>query len=511
MVASLSAGAIISLSLEPVSWVIGWLLSSGLIFLSLLILKAITKFSGNSKTMIWMVGIAFILRLGIGVGLMKALPTLGFPTDQQKAGYVFFDAYRRDTQAINLVNKSTLIIKTFTDKFVTDQYGGMLATSMLVYRYISGGVHRPFLILILSAFFGTLAIPFFVMSARRIFANSESNLAGWIFALFPQAVILGASQMREPFLICFIAISFWALSEWIEMRDKTHIWVFLGGVAGMLLFSPGVLLPFIIFSGGWMYFKRHQISISKWVWISAVVIILIGLIAFSFGVSQQEKLAGGSPFAILFTWFKGVVSWDAYTSAKASGRLEFIFASLPQVFQLPFIIVYGIFQPVLPAALLDTTVGIWRTISSTLAIGWYLVLPVLIYTVSMVIFSKKLENKSLIAWTSVFFWVWIILCSARAGGDQWDNPRYRVIFIFCMAILCVWGWQHAKTQNSRWLKRIYLVEAISILMFVQWYASRYYQLVFRFPFFVMLTIIIGLSAIIILSGWYFDHRKKIGP
>jgi len=274
----------------------------------------------------------------------------------------------------------------------------------------------------------------------------------------------------------------------------------------MLLFSPGVLLPFIIFSVGWMYFQRHQIAVSKWVLISAGLIILIGLAAFSFGVSQQEKLVGGSPFAVLFTWFKGVVSWDAYTSAKASGRLEFIFASLPQVFQLPFIIVYGIFQPVLPAALLDTTLGIWRTISSTLAAGWYLVLPLLIYSIAIVIFNKKLENKSLIAWTTVFFWVWIFLCSARAGGDQWDNPRYRVIFIFCMVLLCVWGWKHAKSLNFRWLKRIYLVESVAILFFVQWYASRYYQLIFRFPFFTMLAIIIGISTVIIITGFISDRN-----
>jgi len=210
---------------------------------------------------------------------------------------------------------------------------------------------------------------------------------------------------------------------------------------------------------------------------------------------------------VLFNWFKGVVSWDAYTAAKESGRLEYLFESMPQSLQLPFIILYGIFQPVLPAALLDTTLGIWRVISSTLAAGWYLMLPILIYTTAAAILTKKQENRQIILWTSIFYWIWIILCSARAGGDQWDNPRYRVIFIFCLAIMAAWGWQHAMEQKFRWLKRFYLVEAVAILFFVQWYASRYYQIIFRFPFFTMLAIILIISGIIIIGGWISDVRE----
>ena len=32
------------------------------------------------------------------------------------------------------------------------------------------------------------------------------------------------------------------------------------------------------------------------------------------------------------------------------------------------------------------------------------------------------------SWLAAFSWVWILVCAIRAGGDQWDNPRYRLIF-----------------------------------------------------------------------------------
>ena len=41
--------------------------------------------------------VAFFLRLGLGITLMKTLPVAGYDTEQQKAGYVFFDAYRRES------------------------------------------------------------------------------------------------------------------------------------------------------------------------------------------------------------------------------------------------------------------------------------------------------------------------------------------------------------------------------------------------------------------------------
>ena len=43
-----------------------------------------------------------------------------------------------------------------------------------------------------------------------------------------------------------------------------------------------------------------------------------------------------------------------------------------------FIAVYGIFQPVLPATIINPTVLIWKGLGFLRALGWYAILPLLI-------------------------------------------------------------------------------------------------------------------------------------
>ncbi len=50
----------------------------------------------------WMLVLAFILRLGLGVGLSQALPVFGYDEEVPNAGYIFYDAYHRDRQAWQL-------------------------------------------------------------------------------------------------------------------------------------------------------------------------------------------------------------------------------------------------------------------------------------------------------------------------------------------------------------------------------------------------------------------------
>jgi hypothetical protein len=103
-------------------------------------------------------------------------------------------------------------------------------------------------------------------------------------------------------------------------------------------------------------------------------------------------------------------------------------------------------------------------------------------------------------WLSVVIWSWIIVCSTRAGGDMWDNPRYRTIILVFIVIFAAWAWERARNLRFIWLKRIALVESIFLLFFMQWYASRYYRIFGRLPFFIMVEVILGLSLLVIIGG-----------
>jgi uncharacterized membrane protein YozB (DUF420 family) len=109
--------------------------------------------------------------------------------------------------------------------------------------------------------------------------------------------------------------------------------------------------------------------------------------------------------------------------------------------------------------------------------------------------------------------VWIVISSARAGGDQWDNPRYRTVFLPWLALILAWGWDFARRKKDAWLWRILLVEGIFLAFFLTWYLSRYYSIIGRLPFNTMLVVIIALSLIVLVGGAVWDWargRKKTG-
>jgi hypothetical protein len=94
---------------------------------------------------------AFVLRAGLGIVFMLILPEVGYQDNlASQAGYLYKDAYFRDQQAWSLAASGRSLLDAFSGAFSGDQYGGLLALSALVYRYLGFGFHRPWLVLILT-------------------------------------------------------------------------------------------------------------------------------------------------------------------------------------------------------------------------------------------------------------------------------------------------------------------------------------------------------------------------
>jgi len=206
--------------------------------------------------------LAFVLRLGLGVVAASLLPQVGYETSKpQQAGYLFFDAYRRDNQAWDLAQSPKPLARAFDDKFSSDQYGGLLWISAFIYRYLSMGTHQPLLVTLLAALIGSLGVLFVYWSTRRLAPDPAEGertafIAALIFAFFPEAILLGAAQMREPFLMTFIAMAFYGLTEWQATRRKTPWFWILFALAGMLFISPGFVAVTLVASAGWLYFAH---------------------------------------------------------------------------------------------------------------------------------------------------------------------------------------------------------------------------------------------------------------
>ncbi len=491
-VASFILAALFQGVLQQGSFWAGFFAAFILFFFTGLILYGVWLAAGRRRVLAWMMVIAFLIRLVYGSFLSWGLPRFGYDEPGQQAGFVFTDPYRREESAWELANSGESLLLAFSDDYPTDQYGGLLALSALIYRTLSADAFRPGLIIILAAGAMAVSIPFLVSAIQRQFSDKVARRAGWIFLLYPEGILLGAAQMREPFLILFFSMLFWAGSKWLSRSQiKRAIFVFFVSTVGLLLLSYRVAIPLlgVIFLWIWVVeskkIERHKLEILIW------AAIVVGLL-------------GGLWFAR--DWLQSVMQWDTLQTVIHSGQIQYQLEGLPEWLYFPFVLIYGVFQPILPAAIADPAPWIWRSLGILRGIGWYALWPLLAYALVRVWWAKPSQKKSWLSVIIPLIWVWIFIASARAGGDQWDNPRYRTIFLPWLSLVASWVLGSAIEMKDRWLGRVFLIEGIFLGFITEWYLSRYYALFPRPNFWVMLALIFGLSSLVILGGLIWDKR-----
>lgn len=502
---SLAAGAGLT-SIQPGSWFIGWLGFSFLTFLSLFLLSSSVRWAGSGKTLAWMVALAFILRLAGGVATYLLLPVLGYDDADDQAGYVFTDAHRRDDQAWELASSDRPILDAFNSRFAYDQYGGLLAFSALVYRYLSPDAHRLLMLVLLSALMGALGLPFLWRSASLHWGEKVALASGWIFALYPESVLLGGSAMRESYLLAFSAMWFWGFTDWQVNQNKKGFWWMALAVVGMLLVSPAVALVTLVILGGWMYFHSERHRLNWWVFTLVLVVFLVGLFILSSALDRQGNLGGSTPLAVINNFVRESLKWNVYQIEKESGWVQKLFDEMPQWMRLPFVMIYGFLQPVLPAILVVPTTVIWKVIGILRALGWYVLLPALILSPAAASGSSLETRRKVWMWLTFVAWAWVIFTALRGGGDQWDNPRYRTILFLWQAILAGYVWVWWRETRNAWFLRVVLMEVIFVLVFGQWYLNRYLHIGFQMPFAGMIAIILLSWVLIFAWGIWRDSK-----
>jgi hypothetical protein len=509
LIPSLVLGLALSLA-GPGTWWAGWLAYTILFVLGLLALVALWSSAGSTRALGWVLVASLVLRLGMGIFFSLVLPVYG-NTDNEvhRGGYIYRDAFTYDTQAWGLATSGDPLWKSFDRSYgIEEQYGGLTLTLSLVYRWLSPDAHRTWLTILLSAIIGALGVGLAWKGARQMWGDKLALIVGWIMALYPESLLSGCSQIREPFLLLFIAMLFWAAATWQAARQRST-WVWLAGsTLGLLLFSPGIAVAALIILGMWVGLARSDVRIRGWWMAGAALLILLAGLLFSQIVAGTLKVPGG-PLANLVNWLKYSMNFGAYTTTLNSGWLQKIFASLPKPLHLPFVVAYGVAQPVLPAAIADPAAWPVRVLGILRGLGWYTLLPFLLYSLRPV--WKITDGRERMGWLWLWgaTWFWIILASARAGGDQWDNPRYRVILLLFQACLAAkaLGWQ--RLNHDPWLGRILAVEGVFLALFGYWYFSRYLLKGLGVPsIFVIFAAIAIISVTILTGGWIQDRRRE---
>jgi hypothetical protein len=503
--AALILGAGLEL-IQPGASLKGWLGTSGLLILGITALFAAWRWAGAGKMLAWMTMLAFVLRLGAGVAAYLVLPIDGYNEPDDKAGFVFTDAHRRDDQAWQLASAGKPLWLAFDKTYYTDQYGGLLALSAIAYKAFSPDMHRPLLILALAALTAALGVPFFFAATGLSWGPRLAALATWLFAVYPESVLTGGAQMREPFLLTLIAVTFYGFAHWIRQGKPRHIaWMALG-LVGMLLVSPAIALVALVLFGVWWRIAEEGVH-ARWPVVVGAGIVLIAGVAF-LGWSMASRGPGaGSISGILGTWVKESVSWVVFQLESGSGQIQNVFSRLSPAAQFLFVVGYGVTQPVLPPAFFEPTTLTWHLIAILRATGWYVMLPLLVYAPVAVRQLRPGGERRVWSWLAAFSWVWILVCAIRAGGDQWDNPRYRLIFFSTQAAVAAFAWLAWREHKDSWLPRILAAEGWCVLVFSQWYVARYYVVGVHFPILVVLSLCIVGLLVILVGGAVWDARK----
>lgn len=458
--------------------------------------------NGRGKLSAAMILIAFALRLAAGLLTSSLLPIYGYQDEpQQRQGYLFDDAYRRDEEAWKIVQEEQpSLLEPIGRIFNNDQYGGMTVLGIWIYRYLSADARRYQLIVLLGAFAAAMGAAY-LFRALKDWEYLQGNgfekaaaVAGWIYVLYPDSIVYAASPMREPFLIGLLAVAFKALTR-LKLEPVRS------GRTLLLIFL--LMLPFSYFVAGalaavvliWIWAEFLIPRSKKWLY-GGIALAVTGLVL---------------TFVLALPAIQEFVHYDIHTTEINSGWVEKVVGEIGGQFRSLFLAVYGVTQPVLPAILFyQPTTIFWKVTGIFRALGWYLLVPFLFYALFATLRVQQKPKKYVLILNALFIAGWIFVSSLRAGGDQWDNPRYRVIFLPWLAFFSAWGICEARRLKDWWLVRWIAIEVIFVVFFSQWYYSRYSgDAIRRFPFWRTVVYIVIGSGIVFLTGLVHPVRERL--
>ncbi len=366
----------------------------------------------GGRALALLMAITFFSRLILGVFVTTALPHIGFDTETENAGYLYSDAYRRDLHSLALAQSDAPLVTSFSNDAGADQYGGLMFLTAAIYRLFDLQSPHPLLFTILAAFAMTGGLAFLMDALRRRWGNRIALAAGWFFALYPEGVLLGSSQMREPFLIGLFCVAFWAVVTWKE-KTRKKILLFLLSAALSLAFSLpfGAILIGLLVAYGlveWIVIHPSQ-RVKRFGLLALVALGVVGFI-------------GG------WLWLKPTLYYDAFITAPVPETSQYYWngwvrngrCRLSLSMELPnpfFRRVDGSLSAILAYHVLVR------------ALGWWLMLPFLPYGLFALWKARSKSDRWVLLLIVVALIGWTLISALRAGGDMWDNPRYRALLI----------------------------------------------------------------------------------
>jgi hypothetical protein len=317
--------------------------------------------------------------------------------------------------------------------------------------------------------------------------------------------------MREAFILSGGALALYGVSGLQNGRTPRALWLAVGTLVLLAVSPPAAFVMLGLSFGLWLLDPGRRPSRRQTAGFLAILIGGAALVVVLF--ARLPSLQGAAPWQVLSDWFQLNFEFQTHLLERSSGWIQKLFREAGQSWEGAIVTVYGIAQPVLPAHLVVPGIWVVKAVGILRAAGWYLLAPFLIYALLAALRPIDEPRRRQLIWLGAWILAGTLGAALVAGGDQWDNPRYRAWLIPWGALVAAWGIGWARAHKDAWLTRLLIVESVFVLIFTEWYISRYYALIPKLNFWLMTAVILGLGAGVLAFGWWWDRRRRgqVGP
>jgi hypothetical protein len=468
--------------------------------------------------------VALGLRLAALVLIPLGMTYLGYAADTMREGIMSTDALNAVHSAWTNAN-ADLSLPAIWTRASGDNTGGITVIAVVLYRLFSMDVGRPLLLGLAAVIFSSLTVLATYRFGELVFPRTIANIAAWIVAIYPEAVMIGSNHLQAGYLAALLGLLLFGLAAAFirtspegVITDLPSRWVCLViailAAAGIYFISTQffqLLLLIVPISLVW-FSDPHTIAGRLFRWVGGIA---LGIALLLFLLNQFNLISPHWDVITLEGKYLFGAAWTEFDKAAAQGGQDMFqgaIASMPRAYAFVVAGFYGVLQPVLPAALgfrntLDAGGAFWQILGIWRGLGWYPMLLFVFYAgVSAFGGIRPRYPETLMA---LFFWVIAYAGSYRAMGDQWDNPRYRLFVLIPMALLAAWGWYRFRQKNDIWFYRLLWPFVFGVLGLTVWYVLRYYFAI-KFPPVQSLGVLVLLSfgVFFIMLIVSFLRRKK---
>jgi hypothetical protein len=465
------------------------------------------------------------MRLAFLIIVPLAMQLWGYHSDRNRIGLVETDALNATNKAWQAAQSDLPVLATWTQGS-GDNTGGITVLNVIMFRLFGTSEERGLLLGLLAAAITALTvIPAFRL-ANALFSERVAKVAAVIAAGFPEAVMLGSMPVQQGYLALVLGVEFLAVAGLIlgkKPEDKplgAPGWrvaavMLVLSLIGMYLLSYEFFFGAIFFGAlfaVWLADPRKRLGRVLWIaaGLGALALIVLHVL------SLRDLIPSDADYLYSKYHYLYGLAWAEYNKMVVAGGgdlFQTVLVTMDRTVAFLLAALYGLLQPVLPAAIghrnLTTGGGsFWQALGIYRGLGWYLLLPVLIYG-SLKSLRGMLSRKPEFI-LGVIFWAIAIIGSFRAFGDQWDNPRYRLFALIPMALLAAWAWIEWREKRDPWFLRITIPFAVATVGLTVWYLLRDYAGV-KFPIAPSLAGLIALTAAAFVVTLFLVRPKKAVP